>query len=362
MGNKVKRYYIGYIICLIEYKYIMGDKIMTLKRKTEVYKVLILQKSAERGSSIYEVKELEDKIILEEFLNYYFCNYVHSNTNNQKVTLNYKNICYYIDSVEKNTDIKKIKLKYIKFNKNTKVVNIDTLQSKYKKDKKDGDEERQHYIIKTYTNINRAILVYERITGAVSIAMLENHINKAYRKWIKYKYTDRDKEYLLGFEIRICIVPSQDFINELSTMQKISLLRVTVDKEKVTSDEDIIFSEDNVSRDYVDIIYKPIQGLSFSKSKVIKYFKLYKNQTNKKKIKRIVITGRKEGSGISLDTEQMKLSKYIDMQLDTDGLVDSNSIFEKYTKLVNEDFKEYFNELILETALDIDIDIEESEE
>lgn len=326
---------------------------MTLKRKTEVYKVIVQQKQANTGNNSYELEELGDKVILEEFLDYYFNNNVHSNTNNQKVTLNSKNICYYIDSVEKDDNVSKVKLKYIKFNKNTNVVNIDTLESKYTKDKKDGDEERQHYIIKTYNNTNRAILIYEKISGAITVGMLESHINRAYRKWIKNAYDD-DKEYLLGFEVRILIVPSPDFIEELSNMDKISLLKITVDKEKIVSDEDIIFSENNVSRDDVDIVYKPIQGLSFSKSKVINYFKLFKNETSKKRIKRIVITGRRDGSGISLDTEQMKLSKYIDIKLDTDGLVDSDSIFQKYTRLVNENFEEYFNELI--------IDIDESEE
>ncbi len=327
---------------------------MTLKRKTEVYKILIQQKQANRGSDSYELEELRDKVILEEFLRYYFNNYVHSSTNDQKVTLNPKDICYYIDSVEKDNDVRKVKLKYIKFNKNTNVVNIDTLEPKYTKDKKDGDEERQHYIIKTYNDTNRAILIYEKISGAITIGMLEKHINQAYRKWVKDTYVDDDKKYLLGFAINILIVPSPDFIEELSNMDKISLLKITVDKEKITSDEDLIFSEDNISRDDVDIVYKPIQGLSFSKSKVITYFKLFKNETNKKRIKRIVITGRKDGSGISLDTEQMKLSKYIDIKLDFDGLVDSDSIFEKYTSLVNENFEEYFNNLI--------IDIDESEE
>lgn len=322
---------------------------MAVKRKTEVYKILIKQKQGVKNSDNYELLELEDNIILKDFLDYY-----HTKENNDKVTINSKDICYYMDYIDKKDDLAKIRLKYIKFNKNTNVVNIDTLEPKYKKDKKEGDEERQHYIFKTYDNMNRAVLIYEKITGAVTIGMLENNINKYYRRWIKSKYENNADERgrLLTYEIKIEVVPSPDFIEELLSMDKINLLKITVDKEKITSDEDIIFSEDHISRKEIDLVYKPIKGLSFSKKSIVKYFENYKN--GKFKINRILISGRKQGNGISLDTEQMKLSKYIETELDIDGLIKSDNIFDKYEKLVNDSFKDYFNNVF--------IDIEESED
>lgn len=322
---------------------------MTVKRKTEVYKILIREKQMINNSEEYKLLELNDDIILKDFLDYY-----HTKENNEKVTLNYKNICYYLDYIDKNNNITKVRLKYIKFNKNTNVVSIDTLEPKYKKDKKEGDEERQHYVFKTYDDMNRAILIFEKISGSVTINMLANNINKYYRKWIKNKFENEENKMkkLLSYEIKIEIVPSPDFIQELLSMEKINLLKVTVDKEKITSDEDIIFAEDNISRKEVDLVYKPINGLSFSKSKIIKYFKRYRD--GKINVNRILISGRKEGNGISLDTERMKLSKYIETELDTDGLIKSDNIFEKYKNLVDDSFKEYFDNIF--------IDIEESED
>ena len=307
---------------------------MDISRKTEVYKVLIEKKIFEKDSVEYKYDELiRPNNILENSLKYYYNNYIHTPTNNKKVKLNSSNICYYMDSVEEKNDVRMVKLNYIKFNKNTTVVDIDSLTAKYKKDKNDGDEEYQHYVIKTYNNINRAVLVFEKITGAVTITMLKAHLNKAYREWVKNNYTkeeQEEKQELLGYAINIKAVPSPDFIEELEKLDKISLLKITVDKEKLTKDEDINFSEENISRPDVDITYKPIQGLSFSKSKMKQYFKIFEEQTGKSRIKRIVINGRKEGNGISLDTEQMKLSKYIKMEVDSEGFVDSKSIFSKY--------------------------------
>lgn len=334
---------------------------MDISRKTEVYKVLIEKKIFEKDSVEYKYDELiSPDNILENALKYYYNNYIHTPTNDKKVKLNSSNICYYMDSVEEKNDLRMVKMNYIKFNKNTTVVDIDSLTAKYKKDKNDGDEEYQHYVIKTFDNINRAVLVFEKITGAITITMLKAHINKAYKEWLKISYAKEEeqevKQELLGYEIKIKAVPSPDFIAELEKLDKISLLKITVDKEKLTNDEDINFSEENISRPDVDIIYKPIQGLSFSKSKMKRYLKLFQEQTGKTRIKRIVISGRKEGNGISLDTEQMKLSKYIKTKVDSEGFVDSKSLFSKYADLINKDFNEYFNSMF------IDFDDEEMEE
>lgn len=329
---------------------------MSIKRKTEVYKISILERQPELGR--IDKIELNDFIILKDFIDYYYINYVHTEENDRKVQINSKNICYYIDSASTSEEMNSVVLKYIKFNKSTNVVNIKTLESQYKKDKNEGDEERQHYLVKTYSGINRAILIYERITGAVSIGKINAQMNRAFKGWIKDKYIDEEeRKYLLGFEIKIEIVPSPDFIEELSKMDKISLLKVTVEKERIVTDEDIIYSEDNISRKDIDIIYKPIPKLSFSKSKIISYFNNYVN--NRTKIKRIVINGRRDGNNIALDTEQMKLSKYIHAEVDIDGLINSEDILNKYKNLVDESFNEYFNDIITGEVI---IEIDESEE
>ncbi|WP_236884020.1 hypothetical protein [Clostridium botulinum] len=317
-------------------------------RKTEVYKILISEKQMERGSTDYILKELKSKIILEDFFNYFY-----NKETNKTHTLKSKNMCYYIDNVEKEDNIRKILVKYIKFNKRIKIVDVKTLKANYQKGKNEGDEEKQHYLIKIFKNTNRAVLIFEKVVGAVTIGILERNINKIYREWIK-ENRQSEKDILLKYYINIEIVPSPEFIDELMKMDRISLVKVIVDKEKLTNDEDILFSEENISRDEVEVSYKPIQNLSFSKQKVKKYYKNFQNQNCKNKISRMVIQGRKDKNAIRLDTECMKLSEYIDTKLDVDGLVDTNDILTKYTELVNKNFKEYFNNIF--------VDVDESEE
>lgn len=81
-------------------------------------------------------------------------------------------------------------------------------------------------------------------------------------------------------------------------MDKISLLRIMVNKENLTQDEDIMYGEENVLRKYVDVWYKPIKGLTLSKKKVISYFKNISKPNNKEKVNRIVIGGRTDGNPI----------------------------------------------------------------
>jgi len=341
-------------VCSLKYNN-NGGNIMIKARKTEVYKIIISKKQIEQGSDSYILEELTNEIILQNFLDYFFTVNKFDETKSNTFTIKSKDICYYIDSVIDENNIKKIKLQYIKFNKSTNVVDVQTLKKKYRKNMNDGDVERQHYIIKTFDNTNRAVLIWEKIVGAVTVGVFEKDLNKTYREWVKMHNEDK-KELLLQYHIQIEIVPSPKFIEELMKLEKISLIKIVVDKEKLTNDEDIIFSEDNISRDDVEILYKPIQTLSFSKTKVKNYYEKFEKQTGNLKIKRMVIQGRKDKSTIRLDTEGMKLSEYINTKIDVDGLIDSDNIFEKYTDLVNKNFKEYFNNIF------IDIDPEDGEE
>lgn len=331
----------------------------TKKRRTEIHKILIERKiTSEKDGKIFYEELQNPQNMLDDVLNYYYEHYLYTSENDKdrKEILKSSNICYYLSNVTQSDSISNVTINYIKFNKNSKVVNVDSLESNYVKHKNEGDEDYQHYCIKIYKNTNRAVLIFEKIVGAVTITMLTRHINKAYKEYVNVTYKDdvNNLKKFLEYEIKIWPVPSPDFLAELERLDKISLLQISVDKEKFTADEDIVYAEENVSRDYVDLSYKPIQGLSFSKHKIKKYYEKFKSSTGSTKIRRLIISGRKDGNSVSLDTEQMKLKKYITAKLDINGFVESKYLFSEYNKLINNNFKEYFNNIF--------IDIEESED
>lgn len=354
-----------------------------MKRKTELYKVIIESKNVNK-EGFFDL--LEKEILLKDFLNYYYDNNVYNNLSvdeieestlnkneeddlnkndnskciNNKIDIKRKHICYYLKSVDEvdidvnetnKEKLRKVLIEYIKYDKNLKVVDKDTLEQKFVKSKNHGDLEKQHYLLETYTDINKALIVWEKVLGAVTISLIEKDFNSKYRDWIKKKYENYDekRKELLGYNIKIYAIPSKNFIEELLGLDRISVLKVSVEKEKFSADEDILFSEENISRDDVEIIYKPISGLSFSKTKVKQYVENFKKS---KKINKIVIKGTKNNSSITLNTELIKMNETLDIKEGIDGLVDSEDLFSKFQELIDDKY-DYLNEIF------IDVDIEE---
>lgn len=355
-----------------------------MKRKTELYNLVIEERP--RGIDNEELKILKNKLILDEFLESYYAEaqlLEISGTENEedtgaeesaitvnsevieeddqdlvrdvilkKINLKSKKICYNICNIE-NTECeneiisssRNISMNYVKYDKRLTVVEIDTFNDVYTKEKNQGDLEKQHYVIRTISNSNRGLIVWEKINGSVSIGSLRQHMNSRFRKWVKEKYKDNksERDDLLKYDLKIYAVPSKDFIEELENLDKISLINVTILKERVTDDEDILYSEDNISRDYVEIISKPKPKQSFSKSNVKAYFKKVKR---KNKLKRMVIKGIRSGSSIALDTEFMKMSEFVDVNENSDGLVDSADLLVKYNNLADDYFNSYNEEII----------------
>ena len=82
---------------------------MDISRKTEVYKVLIEKKIFEKNSVEYKYDELiYPNNVLENLLNYYYTNYIHTSINDKKVKLTSSNICYYMNSVEQKNDVRMV--------------------------------------------------------------------------------------------------------------------------------------------------------------------------------------------------------------------------------------------------------------
>ena len=336
----------------LEYYYkkiIFDDNLETLIEDSDSKEVTNVKVNIEEIEEIEEVETLSDnnELAYEEAS----CTEIEQvDLSFKKIDNKRKKICYYTNDVtkkeEENSKLREVLIKYIKYNKKVNVVDKDTLEKKYEKAKNQGDLEKQHYLIKT-SNSNKALLIWEKILGAVTVCMFEKNINSEFRLWIKEEFkNDKEKKLeLLQYHIKIYSIPSKKFLEEIECLDKISLLQVEVEKEKLTGDEDIKFSEENISRDVVDIIYKPINGLSFSKSKVKKYVK---NNMRKVEVKKIIIQGKKEGNPIRLDTEFMKVSEYVEIKEDSNGLIDSKDIFDELKKFIERDEDIFLNNIYIE--------------
>lgn len=300
-----------------------------IQRRTEIYTIHI----NERGTQ----KLLSKPIILDKVLKDFFSNNLYKKQENEvKFDIREKDKVFWINKYEQEDKLLKIKLDYAIYNKNQNIVDINNLRVTKKKYKNEGIDEKQHLLIKLYENKNIAVLVFEKVVSGIAISNIEDELNK-------YIESILCKE---NIELKIRPVPNQQFIEELTSMKRISLMKITVDREKIKDmDEDIMFSENNISRKEFDIIYKPTRGSSFSKSKVRRY---YENVYGDK-IRRIVLEGKNSSGKIRLDTEGARLSKYIETKLDLDGLIDTDDIFDKYEKFIIEEFSDYLSSIVLDT-------------
>lgn len=307
----------------------------TKERKTEIYKIYL--------EDIEQEMEYSKTIILNEILDSFFKDNTYVKGSNEKKFVTSDSKLFWFDSFKKDKTISKVIMNYVIHNKKIDIVNVENLETTKQKEKNEGDKEKQHFLMNIYDKSNKGIIVFENIMQGISMKTLENEIFNFANKMIEEIYK------LINIKLKIVAVPDKGFLDELVQMKRISLLKVTVDTEESTIDEDILFSGDNMAKKEIEIIYKPKPKTSFGSDTIEKYYKNFlNNEKSKKKIKRIILEGRKEAGKIKLDTEGMKLSEYVRAELDDNGIIKSDDIFYKYGELINTRFKDYLKNVILE--------------
>ncbi|MDQ4681634.1 hypothetical protein, partial [Stenotrophomonas maltophilia group sp. RNC7] len=109
-----------------------------------------------------------------------------------------------------------IRLGYTHYNKKLDIINVNNMAVTKIKNRNEGDKEKQHMLFKTYDDANKAVLVFEKIVQGVTCNNLEEELNE----FIKKQFKKND------FELCIEPIPSKEFLEELSDMNKISILKV----------------------------------------------------------------------------------------------------------------------------------------
>lgn len=231
------------------------------------------------------------------------------------------------DDVIINDDLINVKLSYLISNKKLNIIDKHTLLKTGEKAKNEGDEEKQHLTIKLFKNTGQALLVFEKVTGGITISSITDELNK---------YINSSLYTGLAFNSIISIkpTPGESFLADLLKAKRISLVKMTIDRADLNSDIDYGFSgEDDNLRDTAELIYK---SKLKSKIKISQIEKLYNaHKTTPNKILRIIVEASGESGKIKLDTEGAKMAKYIKTNLDLNGLVDTDDIISKFNIFIN---------------------------
>jgi hypothetical protein len=301
--------------------------------KTELHRIYI--------ENIITHKDYNAKLILEGIIKDFFkLNKFVSKKNEKIFKVDNNKICW-IHNYSIDSDLLNVTVKYLVHNKNVNIRNAESLALTGHKSKDEGDEEKQHFTIKFYKKFNQCVIAFENTQRGIKIKYLKMML-KEYVEYIlerKYKLED--------IQFKIFSIPDKDFIEQIVNLERISLLSITVDSEKVTNDEDVIFSGDNQLRGNYDIIFRPKFRGTISKKKMIKYYQKFLNDDNvKEKVKRITVDGRNSNGKLKLDTDEIILHQYIKVDLNNDNVVSTSHIFIKMRDLLKHYFKDYLKDVL----------------
>lgn len=234
---------------------------------------------------------------------------------------------YYLESWNKDEEqLYNLQFASAKYNHVTEVIDTITLTSRGKlKKKNDGDKEKTHCSIQFEDNENAYCLVEDNYSG-IGAARINNYFNRMAEKY--YESIKNSKFY----KFDMLIVPNEEFLEELGKMKKISVARLFVDKSDINVSDFFSLSGKNDVRDDVEIVVKPIKGLSLMTTTIKD---IYNNKNDKHKIKRILINGESKEGPVCLDTEKMKTKHNIAVETEFDtGLVKTESIFEEFKTIL----------------------------
>lgn len=251
----------------------------------------------------------------------------------KKYEYNNRNTVSWIDYYDKINNDSEVNLNIIiksaKYNHVRNVINTTTMEenSSAKKGKRDGDEEKTHICIRDNSSQDSYLCIIESNFYGLRDSKLKIYLN-----WMLSRYAEISKSDY-EFEIDLEYVPCDDFIDEIEKMDKVTLLRMIVDKKSIGDDFQIL-ADLQESKQTVDLIYKrKNRKVSLPKEPIKSYYSsMNKNNTY---IYRIIAEGLGQNGNVKLDTDLIKLKHElnVDTTIETEE-VDDKSFFNKVQNLL----------------------------
>ncbi len=308
------------------------------KRKTELYRIYLWDTISLRDFTYPQILDN----VLKGFLKY--CMQQKNNKNVFKPT---HNKLFWLKYYNRDNNIYSLLWNYTKYGKRVRIIDTTTLTPTKQKDMYEGDEEKQHAAIMVYPRDNKAVMIFEKVKGGISANNIEKELNK---------YIDQYHPNLISnnIELRIDPIANRGFIDNLRRMNRIKMAEIWVDRKPCVSyiigmgnniiDEDLSFADEDMLRDTIELVLKPIRKESISKKLIEIIYNIFRKRAD---IKRIRVIGESGDGEIRLDTETMKLSMSLEVLLDNDNQIDTDDILEKYVHYLMYEFDDYLSDIFI---------------
>lgn len=250
----------------------------------------------------------------------------------RKFDLKPKNKIIWLDSY---TDLKNgsfnLVFKSAKYLQSRLVRNTDTMESRgVLKQPEDGDEELTHMCVRFRKDSDRFIIACEFNYYGIGTEDIKKYLNSQFE--CLQELTGDPYSYSVTFEM----LPSADFLTELTKMKKINVLRLTMDIDDIAQGDFQRFSGRDELRPTVEIYLRKKRGKNNNISQnMIK--EVYGDTGSTKKIRKIAVEGANESGCLKIDSEsiQMKHSIVVDTLPQTNEVV-TRDFFEKVAEFIRE--------------------------
>jgi len=186
----------------------------------------------------------------------------------------------------------------------------------------EGEMEKTHFAVGF--NADQAFLLLEKKQGGVSAARIENYLNNHLRHL-------RGR----GQRIECKLIVSGNFLAKLREMPKIMISEIFTSADLLT---DTFLTDVPMAtevREEVELIFKAKKGRSIPKQLLSRLYRAFASDQANRKISRMRVLGKSEENDLLLlDTDSLTESEYIEVELDENGQVVTESISPKLRSMV----------------------------
>lgn len=250
----------------------------------------------------------------------------------RKFDLKPKNKIVWLDSF---TDLKNgcfnLIFKSAKYLQSRLVRNTDTMESRgVLKQPEDGDEELTHICIRFRKDSDRFVVACEFNYYGIGTEDIKKYLNSQFQ--CLQESTGDSYVYSVSFEM----MPSSDFLTELTKMKKINILRLTMDIDDIAQGDFQRFSGRDELRPTVEVYLRKKRGKGNNISqKMIE--EVYSDTGSTKKIRKIAVEGANESGCLKIDSDsiQMKHSIVVETLSQTNEVV-TRDFFAKAEEFIRE--------------------------
>ncbi|HCA28133.1 MAG TPA: hypothetical protein DEP23_00390 [Ruminococcaceae bacterium] len=250
----------------------------------------------------------------------------------RKFELKPKNKIIWLDSF---TDLKSsnfnLVFKSAKYLQSRVVRNTDTMESRgVLKKPEDGDEELTHICVRFRKDSDRFVIACEFNYYGIGTEDIKKYLNSQFQSL--QEVTGDSYVYCVSFEM----MPSADFLTELTKMKKINILRLTMDIDDIAQGDFQRFAGRDELRPTVEVYLRKKSGKGNNISQKM-ITEVYGDTGSTKKIKKIAVEGANESGCLKIDSDsiQMKHSIVVETLPQTNEVV-TGDFFAKADEFIKE--------------------------